>query len=108
MDSLFLAFLWAGFVASCSDSGLSEGSFLYQPAYALDEELRLPAEQYHPQPGDIFLCTDRLWYWQIGFNLAFTGHPHHSGVVIARPDGRLAILESGPHDGFHVEINDVL
>jgi hypothetical protein len=84
------------------------GSFLYQPAYCLDEVLRGPAEPYCPQPGDIMLCTDRLLFWKLTFNLALTGHPHHSGIVFALPDGRMAILEAGPHDTFFVEINEAV
>jgi hypothetical protein len=63
-------------------------------------------EPYQPQPGDIVLCTDRKCFWQVTFNLAFTGHPHHSGIVIRRPDGRLAVLEAGPHDTTHIAILD--
>jgi hypothetical protein len=81
--------------------------FLYQPAYCLDHILRCPAEPYYPQPGDILLATDEMLFWQITFNLAFAGHPHHSGIIFARPDGRLAALESGPHDTFFVETLDL-
>ncbi len=31
------------------------GSYLYQPAFCIDYECRLPAEPYLPQPGDIML-----------------------------------------------------
>lgn len=85
-----------------------EGSFLYQPAYCLDRVLREPAEQYVGEPGDIMLCTDDLLFWRITFTLALAGHPHHSGIVFRRPDGRLAVLESGPHDALDVETNDLL
>jgi hypothetical protein len=84
------------------------GSYLYQPAYCLDEALRLPAEEYHPQPGDILLCTDKLWFWHVTFILAFAGHPHHSGIVFRKPDGTLGLLEAGPHDTLDCEILDVL
>jgi hypothetical protein len=74
------------------------GSFLYQPSYCLDFELRGPTRQYVPQPGDIMLATDGSVFWKLMHNLAGTGHPTHSAIVFARPDGRPAILEGGPHD----------
>lgn len=74
------------------------GSYLYQPAYCLDNVRRCPARPYQPQPGDIVLATDDKFFWKITHNLAWTGHPHHTGVVFARCDGSLAVLEAGPHD----------
>jgi len=94
--------------ASCLWAGADPigGSFVYQPSYCLDEALRGPAEPYLPQPGDIVLSTDRLLFWKITFAMAFTGHPHHSGIVFRRPDGTLAVVEAGPHDGFWIETMD--
>jgi len=79
---------------------------LYQPAYCLDFVLRYPTRPYCPQPGDIVLATDAKIFWKITHNLGGTGHPHHTGVVFARPDGCLAVLESGPHDTTHIETLD--
>src|SRR5271170_5397737 len=73
-------------------------TFLYQPAFCLDHELRLPACPYLPQPGDIYMTTDQWWIAKWGHKLARSGAPHHSGVVVALPNGRLALLEGGP---FH-------
>ena len=50
----------------------SGGSYLYQPAYATDHLLRLPAVPYEPQPGDIVFATDRSRFWKIMHNLAGT------------------------------------
>jgi hypothetical protein len=83
-------------------------SYLFQPAYSVDDEPRFPAEPYVPQPGDIIFTSDSKWYWAIGFALACTGPPHHATLVIARPDGRLAMLEAGPHDEPHVAILDLM
>jgi hypothetical protein len=79
-------------------------SYLGQPSYCLDQHLRGPFRPYVPQPGDIMLATDHSRFWAIAHNLALTGHPHHSGIVVALPDGQLAMLESGPHDTLHVEL----
>jgi hypothetical protein len=83
-------------------------SYLYQPAFCMDYRLQGPAEPYLPQPGDIFLATDsgraaRVAHWAAG-----TGAPQHSGIVIARPDGRLAILEAGPHNTLRCDVTDWL
>jgi hypothetical protein len=66
--------------------------------------LRCPAQPYEPQPGDIVFMTDYNPVWKILFNLAGTCHPHHSGIIVALPDGHCAVLESGPHDTLHVRL----
>lgn len=96
--------LWAA-VAPGDDQGCS---YLFPPAYCLDGVRRGPATPYLPQPGDIMLATDDNLFWMIAHNLAGTGHPHHSGIVFARPDGRLAILEAGPYDTLFVRTLDVM
>ena len=77
MTGLLLLLLCAPGQADGADKHPAAASFLYQPAYVLDEDLRLPAEPYQAQPGDILLCTDRTWFWKITFSMAFAGHPHH-------------------------------
>lgn len=81
--------------------------FLYQPAYSTDQALRAPVEPYQPQPGDLFFCTDHKIFWCLTHSWAGAGHPHHSGIVIARPDGRLAILEAGAYDTPWIRISDI-
>jgi hypothetical protein len=80
---------------------------LCQPAYCIDENVREPFTPYRPQPGDIYLATDRSRIIQAGHRLALSGAPHHSGIVIALPDGRPAILEAGPFNGLRIEILEV-
>jgi hypothetical protein len=82
--------------------------FLYQPAFATDGVRREPCVSYCPQPGDIFMATDNDWVQIVGHRLAFSGPPHHSGIVVARPEGRFAVLEAGPHNGVKVCLIDVL
>jgi hypothetical protein len=79
-------------------------SWLYAPAFCLDDVLREPAKPYVPHPGDIFLATDEGFGAKLGHRLAFTGPPQHSGIVFARPDGTLAILEGGPHNTLRIQI----
>jgi hypothetical protein len=81
-------------------------SYLCRPAYSLDDVVRLPMQSYVPQPGDIFLATDqRLWY-RIGHTIAGAHGVHHSGIVFARPNGELGLIEAGPFDSLIVEIMD--
>lgn len=83
-------------------------SYLYQPSYGIDFELRGPTREYAPQPGDIMLSTDGSKFWKIMHNLAGTGHPTHSAIAFARPDGSMAILEGGPHDTLWCRTMDAL
>jgi hypothetical protein len=83
-------------------------SYLYQPAYCLDDVWRRPAEAYLPQPGDVLLATDDNRFWAITHNLAFAFEPHNSAIVVARCDGSLGILEAGPNDTTRVSILPLL
>lgn len=82
-------------------------AYLYQPSYCLDYELRGPARLYCPQPGDIFLCTEHDFAARFGHKLAHSGAPHHSGIVVALPNGRMALLEGGPQRTMSVGIVDL-
>jgi hypothetical protein len=83
-------------------------SYLYQPAHHIDDCYRCPATAYVPQPGDIMLATDPGRFWTITHNLALAGQPHNSGIVVARPDGSLGILEAGPNDTMYCRVLDLL
>jgi hypothetical protein len=84
------------------------GSYLYQPAFCIDWELREPAEAYVPQPGDIMLRLDKSTFWRVTHYMAFAFDPNGSGMVVARPDGSLAVLEAGPNDTLWVRTLDML
>src|SRR5262245_17653163 len=83
-------------------------SFLWQPAFAIDDELRGPAEPYVPQPGDILLRLDGSKFWRVTHYMALAFDPNGSGIVFARPDGSLAVLEAGPNDTMWVGTPDLL
>jgi hypothetical protein len=83
-------------------------SFLYQPAFKIDDELRGPAEAYLPQPGDIMLRLDGSVFWRVTHYMAGAFDPNGSAIVFARPDGSLAILEAGPNDTMWVGTLDML
>jgi hypothetical protein len=61
-----------------------------------------------PQPGDLMLYTEEKTFWTVTHALALAFKPHGSGVVVARPDGSLGILEAGPNDTLVVGILDML
>src|SRR3989440_12839384 len=86
----------------------TEGSFLYRPAFCLDEVLRGPAEAYLPQPGDLMLRMDGSVFWRVTHYMALAFDPNGSGIVFARPDGSLAVLEAGPRDTRGVRTPDLL
>jgi len=79
---------------------------LYQPAYAIDDELRGPERPYCPQPGDLFLATDQSLWMRAGHWLAGSKGVHHSGILFRRSDGRMGLIESGPFNKTAVEILD--
>lgn len=108
MGSLCCFLLGVSALAGNGGSSATELSRLYQPAFRMDHELREPAEPYRPQPGDILLCTDHLLWAKFGHWAAGTGAPQHSGIVFALPDGRMALLEGGPHNSVRCEILDLI
>jgi len=99
------------FAASLPGAGQATpagGSYLYRPAYCVDDVLREPAEAYLPQPGDIMLRLDGSIFWRVTHYLALAFNPNGSGIVFARPDGSLAVLEAGANDTMWVGTVDLL
>src|SRR5262245_24968869 len=84
------------------------GSYLYQPAFCLDDVYVGKAEAYVPQPGDIMLRLDGSVFWRVTHYMALAFDPNGSGIVFARPDGSLAVLEAGPNDTLWVRTLDLL
>lgn len=105
MGCFLLPVLWFG-CSAVGNAAPEEVSYLYQPAYAIDDALREPAEPYCPQPGDIFLATDQEWWAICGHWLAGAAGVHHSGILFRRSDGRMRLLEAGPFNSVRVETMD--
>jgi len=84
------------------------GSYLYQPAFCIDDVLRGPPEAYLPQPGDIMLRLDGNLFWRVTHYMALAFDPNGSAIIFARPDGTLAVLEAGPNDCLWVRTLDML
>ncbi|MBI2806137.1 MAG: hypothetical protein HYX68_14240 [Planctomycetes bacterium] len=95
-------------IATAQDLAQPIGSYLYEPAYCVDNILRGKARAYIPQPGDVLLATDKNLFWKITHDWALAFEPHNSAIVVSRRDGRLAILEAGPNDTFWVRVLDLL
>jgi hypothetical protein len=108
MLSVFCSFLSLAVVPAPVAVAPVGGSFLYQPAFCIDDELRCPAEAYLPQPGDLMLRMDGSIFWRVTHWMALAFDPNGSGIVFARPDGRLAVLEAGPNDTMIVNCLDML
>lgn len=107
-----LAILSTVLAVACSPGAVAPadawGSYLYQPAFCIDYELRYPAEPYIPQPGDIMLRLDHSKFWRVTHYMALAFDPNGSAIVFARPDGSMAILEAGPNDCMWVRTLDLL
>lgn len=94
---------------ACGDPGAGScaaGSFLCQPAFCIDNVLRGPSAPYEPQPGDIFLATDRAVWAICGHWLAGGAGVHHSGIMFRRSDGRMGLIEAGPFNSVKIEVMD--
>ncbi len=73
--------------------------FLTHAVRAPDGTVRPHTESYVPWPGDLVLFDDHKWYWLLLYHMVGSAPPTHSGIVVRLPNGRLALLESGPDDG---------
>jgi hypothetical protein len=104
---LFASVLLAACVVSDTPAEPLQVGYLCQSAYCLDECLRTPLEPYYPQAGDIVLFTDDTIMWKVGFHLAGTGHPYHSGIIVALPEGGFGSLEAGFNDTNWVKVTEL-
>jgi hypothetical protein len=84
------------------------GSYLYEPSYCMEAGCVGKARPYLPQPGDVMLATDKNFFWKLTHDMAFAFEPHNSALIIARPDGCLAVLEAGPNDCLWIHALDML
>lgn len=88
--------------------GVGCGSYLYEPQCRVDKCFYGKARPYCPKPGDIMLRTDDSRFWAVTHNWALAFEPHGSGIVVARSNGELGILEAGPNDVLWCEITELL
>lgn len=62
---------------------------------------------YGPREGDLLFFDDMSVLWTRLYAIANTAPPFHAGIVVRKPDGRLAVLEAGPDDTLHVYVLDL-
>lgn len=61
-------------------------------------------EPYFPREGDVLFFDDMSKIWEKLYALGGTTPPFHTGIMMKKPDGTFAVLESGPDDTLHVFI----
>src|SRR6266404_3686988 len=84
-------------------SGVGEtpaaASYLLVPAGCVDGRILVQPMPYEPHEGDLVLFDDHSKNWRALYHFVGSDVPDHSGIVVKLPDGRPALLESGPDDG---------
>lgn len=63
---------------------------------------------YEPREGDWLFFDDMSKWWTFLYKIASTAPPFHAGIVVRKPDGQLAALESGPDDTLHVYVLELI
>lgn len=96
MASALATLLTLAWLAAGPDPG---GSYLLVADLGPDGAPRTRAIAYYPSQGDIVLFDDHSRTWRFLYKMVGSDVPDHSGMVVRLPDGRPALLESGPDDG---------
>ncbi len=104
MSGLHLV-LWVGIGFATQTPG-ERGSYLYEPAYSLNWQDSGKPTPYCLQPGDICFAVNNHVMSRIGHRLSGAGLPNHSMIAFAHPDGRVWILEAGPHSQLSLQVNE--
>jgi hypothetical protein len=74
-------------------------SYLYTRKPGPNGTVQTCVEPYVPHEGDMALFDDHSSFWLPLYHLVGSDMPDHSGMFVRLPDGRMALLESGPDDG---------
>jgi hypothetical protein len=106
MLPLLFPLVCSGCVLAAPADSKPADSYTCLAAYSLEETIHGPVRPYEFQPGDIVLPTDHTVFWSVTHDMAGAFQPHHSGIIVAGPDGSLGVLEAGPHDTLHIRILD--
>jgi hypothetical protein len=109
MSGLSVLCLFAGLLhpgQPAAAAAASIGSYLYEPAFALDHELRGTPQPYALQPGDICFAVNNHWGSRIGHRITGAGLPNHSMLVYDAGGGQLRIVEAGPHSQLAIATAD--
>jgi hypothetical protein len=94
---LCLACLFSAGAGRCLPAG-----YLYHCTPAADGSVRLEAEPYRPQAGDLVIFTYRNVFWRILYTFVGSGPPYHAGIVVEEPNARLSNLEAAATTHYRV------
>ena len=99
-------------IASCLICGQPPQSpiptYIHQLVKGPDSVYRPSVATYTPQPGDLVFYDDYNVKWGILYKYVGSGPPFHSGIFFRRPDGTMALVESGPDDSHNVYVLDAV
>jgi hypothetical protein len=100
--------VWSVVAAACLGA-TPEAPYGYLWTYTTDEQGQTCKEvvAYEPREGDLLFFDDQSKFWEFLYKLGGTGPPFHTGLVVKKPDGSFAVLESGPDDKVHVFVLDL-
>jgi hypothetical protein len=92
--------------AGLSVGGASETPYGYLWIYEPDAHggATKKVVPYQPHQGDILFFDDMSKWWEFLYWIGHTAPPFHSGIMMKKPDGTYALLESGPDDTVKVFI----
>lgn len=101
----------SSFVPALILAGLAAGSppdkaigYLKSPSVEGAGDEAPAIRPYVPHEGDLIFFDDQSVLWERLYKLGGTKPPFHVGIVVKKPDGSMAVLESGPDDTLHVYI----
>jgi hypothetical protein len=96
--------LWLAGLICTATPAQPQAGFVYYKMFASDGIVCLETRPYTPHEGDIVIFTYNNSVWRIFYNLADSGPPYHTGIVIREPSGRLSSLEVASTDDWKVYI----
>ena len=103
---MLCSMLWAVTALPTAPSDLPPG-WLHFGSTVHAENICAVSVQRSAPHGDIILFDPCRIIWNVLDALAGTQPPDHIGMVVALPDGRLALLESAPNAHLWVYLLDV-
>jgi hypothetical protein len=98
MWPLLTCFAWSACLLGIDPAIELGSSYLLTEAPA-GATVEVHSEPFVPHEGDIVLFDENSPTWNFLYKMVGSGPPDHSGIVVRLPDGRPALLESGPDDG---------
>lgn len=94
MSCAFAVILCAVGLALGPPDGRFQAGHLCRRLAGSDGAVRIGAQVYCPQEGDLIVFTYRNPLYRLAYNVAGTGPPYHCGIVVRMPNGELATLEA--------------